>query len=208
VAHIKVQKVIESQDRTLPIFKQIDELVERTRRRAFELFAGRGHADGYQSDDWIKAERELCWLPAELSEQEKNYVLSVALPGFEPDQVSVTATPREMIVQTGGKSEPREESDKKEGEARLLWSEFRSCNVYRRVELPAPIDVSKVSANLTNGILKIVAAKTPRAIVHVQMAVASLTAQLNEKSEKRAPHASAQASSVRAREQVHPRSPS
>jgi hypothetical protein len=52
---------------------------------------------------------------------------------------------------------------------RVCWSEFRSNDVYRRVELPAVIQVEKVSADYENGLLKIIAPKAqqPATVVPV-----------------------------------------
>ncbi len=171
MADVKVQKVEKTEDRGLPIFKQVDEMLGRIQRRAFELFAGRGFATGHELEDWVAAERELCWPATELTEEDKNYVLKVALPGFEPGQVSVTATPRELIVQAFAKTERREEPAK--NERKILWSEFRSNEVYRRIELAEPIDVAKVSATLADGLLKIVAQKAVKTVVNIPIAAAA-----------------------------------
>ncbi len=93
-------------------------------------------------------------------EQDKEYVLSLTLPGFEPAEISVTTTPREVIIHAKTKAEPKgEEQAKKCAKEKLCWSEFRSNDVYRRVELAKDIDVQSVSASLKNGILMIVATK-------------------------------------------------
>jgi HSP20 family protein len=156
MADITIQKVAKLDDRTLPVFKETEELLRRIRARAFDLFSGRGFGDGHALDDWLAAEREICWPAGELVERDADFTLSIALSGFEPNDISVAATPRELIVHAKTKSERTEEA-KKPGEIR--WSEFRSNDVYRRVELPKDIDVQKVSALLQNGLLKIVAAK-------------------------------------------------
>jgi HSP20 family molecular chaperone IbpA len=46
-----------------------------------------------------------------------------------------------------------------DGEAELKWSEFRSSDVMRRFELPADVDVERISASLDNGLLEITAPK-------------------------------------------------
>jgi HSP20 family molecular chaperone IbpA len=157
---IKVEKVADLKKRTLPVFKEVESLSDRIRSRAFEMFSGRGFADGHALDDWVAAEREICWPAGELVEQDKDYVLSLMLPGFEPADISVTTTPREVIVHAKTKTERKGEEEAKKGaKEKLCWSEFRSNDVYRRVELAKDIDVQTVSASLKNGILKIVAAK-------------------------------------------------
>ncbi len=171
MADIKVQKVEKAEDRALPVFQQLDDMLGRIQRRAFELFEARGFADDHDLEDWVTAERELCGATTEFVEQEKNYVLSVALPGFEPGQISVTATPGELIVQASEKTERHEEPAKKE--QKVLWSEFRSSDVFRRIELSEPIDVAKVSATLNQGLLKIVAEKAAKKVVSVPVAAAA-----------------------------------
>jgi HSP20 family molecular chaperone IbpA len=155
--NITIHKVPSATERTLPVFKELDDLTARTRERAFELYCGRGFAHGHALDDWLAAERELCWPAGELRETIEGYVLSLTLPGFEPDEVAITATPREIIVHAGAKTEWKEEAGKEETVVR--WSEYRGNDVYRRVEVDQDIDVDKVSATLKNGLLTIVAAK-------------------------------------------------
>ncbi len=154
---IKVEKVADD-SRTLPVFKELESLADRIRARAFEMFSGRGFGGGHALDDWLAAEREICWPAGELVEQGKQYVLSVALPGFDAADISVTATPREVIVHANSKTERKAEEEARKGES-VCWSQFRSNDVYRRVELAREIDVQSVTASLTNGMLKVLAAK-------------------------------------------------
>jgi HSP20 family molecular chaperone IbpA len=44
----------------------------------------------------------------------------------------------------------------------VLWTEFGSNDVFRRFEVPNPINVDKVTANLENGILHITAPETAK----------------------------------------------
>jgi len=155
MSEIKVQKVSRLEDRTLPVFRETEELLQRIRARAYELCSGRGFGSGSALDDWLTAEREICWPAGELVEREGDYTLSLTLPGFEPGEITLTATPHELIVHA--QVERKEEAKKPEGETH--WSEFRSDDVYRRVELAKDIDVQKVSASLRNGLLKIIAPK-------------------------------------------------
>ncbi len=157
MAEINVQKVPDAEDRSLPVFGELDRLADRIRVQAYNLFARRGASDGHALDDWLAAEREVCWPSAELIERDKEFVLKVALAGFEPKDIDVTATPREIIVKAGHEQKTKS-ADKEEGKCR--WSEFRSKEVFRRVLIPADVDVGNISANLKNGLLEIVA---PRA---------------------------------------------
>jgi HSP20 family protein len=167
MAEPNIQKVPSAEDRSLPIFAEFDKLADRIRLQAYNLFAGRGGSAGNALDDWLAAEHEICWPAAELVERDDAFALNVALAGFAAGDVTVTATPREVIVKAARKSE----KGSKAGE--LRWSEFRSNDVYRRVELPADVDVAKVTASLTDGMLKIVA---PKAAAKKKAAAVKVTA--------------------------------
>jgi HSP20 family protein len=130
---------------------------EDVRKRAFELFENRGRSLGYALDDWLRAEHEVCgWPAAELDERAAEYELQMTLPGFDAQEVQVTATPSEILVHAELKPEKPEE-------AKVLWTEFGPNNIYRQFELPEPIDVEKITARLEKGMLHIIAAKAPAA---------------------------------------------
>jgi HSP20 family protein len=168
MADVPVQKVAQPDDRRLPIFEEMDRLMARIRERAFGLSRERGFLPERALDDWLAAEREECWPSAELVERDKEFALSVALPGFEAGEVTVTATARELIVHA--KHERSRESKKGE---QTVWSEFRSDDVYRRVELPRDIDVGTASASLQNGVLTVVARKLEKPARAVPVAAAA-----------------------------------
>ena len=46
---------------------------------------------------------------------------------------------------------------------KVRWSEFRSDDVYRRIELPCAVEVEKLSATFKNGLLKVVVPKAQKA---------------------------------------------
>lgn len=174
MTEVKVQKVTdEGKKPTLPVFKEMESVFDRIRARAFDLFSRRGFSEGHALDDWLAAEREICWPTGELVEQDKAFTLSVALPGFEPADISVTATPHQLLVHAKSKTEVTKEEEAKKGQ-KVCWSEFRSNDVYRQVDLPKDIDSQAVSASLHNGLLKIVATKAdkPARVVPITSAAA------------------------------------
>ena len=153
---VDVHKVESTDDRSLPIFSEFDDVLDQIRVRAYKLFHDRGFSEGLDLDDWLRAEREVCWPAAELEEDDKGFELKVALAGFKPKEISVTASPRELIVKAShdSKSAATEKSA-------THWSEFRSNSVYRRVTLPAEINVDKIDAEVKDGMLEI---KAPKAV--------------------------------------------
>jgi HSP20 family protein len=140
-------------DRKLPIFAEFDEIADQIRKYAYELCTRRGFAGGHELDDWLTAERKICWPAAELTEEDDEFELKVALAGFEPEDIDVTATPKELIIKAS--HEKKEEGERE----KVCWSEFRSNDVYRRVELPGEIDVDKIEAKFSRGMLEIEAHK-------------------------------------------------
>lgn len=156
MSSIHIQRVANVDERSLPVFAEIDELMGRIRERAHECFAARGGIGEQALDDWLTAERELCWPAAELTERDDAYVLNVSVAGFEPDEITVTATPRELIIQA---AHTAERAGQTEVEGKVRWSEFRRSDVCRRVELPLDMQVDTVAATFRNGLLRIVAPK-------------------------------------------------
>jgi HSP20 family molecular chaperone IbpA len=168
---ITVTKVVKSDDRTLPVFEEADKMLQRIRERAFALSSDRGFGEGRALDDWLAAEREFCWPTAEFVEHEKDYALSVALAGFEPADIAVTAAPRELVVSAKAAATRGDQSKTKDTQVR--WSEFRSNNVFRRIGLPGEIALDKVVATLKNGILTVVAPKAQQQPKPVAVKVAA-----------------------------------
>jgi HSP20 family molecular chaperone IbpA len=154
MTNVAVQKVEDRALKTLPIFEQIERRLEDVRRRAFELFERRGCGLGRDIEDWLKAEREvLGWPAVEMAENDKEYEFQMTLAGFDAKEVEVTALPSEIIVHAQTKSE------KKTEESNVTSTEFGSSDVYRRFELPQPINVDRTKARLDKGVLQITAAK-------------------------------------------------
>jgi len=170
-AIIQVKKLADAQLRTDPVFAAVDGFMNDIRARAYELFAQRGCGEGHAMEDWLKAEREFSWPAAELAEDGAAYQLRMALPGFSPEQIKVTVTPREIIVSAAAATRGSEKSRKPEA---VQWSEFSSREVCRRVELPDAVDVAGVTAALKDGMLTVKAAKqAPSAGQAVPNAVAA-----------------------------------
>lgn len=158
MSKLSIQKVKSAEDRRLPIFRELDEIADRIRVRAFNLFANRGYSEGRDLDDWLTAQREICWPAAELIEKDDKFEANVALAGFEPGDIEVTATPRELIVKASRKKEQKK--DKDEEGVKVRWSEFQSNEVYRQIDFPEDVDVAKIEAEFSDGMLEIEAPKS------------------------------------------------
>jgi HSP20 family molecular chaperone IbpA len=77
----------------------------------------------------------------------------VTAPGFEGKEIEVTALPDAIFI----KAESDWEQEKIEGELRV--SKMASKKLFRKVDLPLPIEVETATAKLENGVLELVAVK-------------------------------------------------
>jgi HSP20 family protein len=130
-------------------------IADKIRQRAFEVFECRGCADGRSLDDWLQAERDIVQSPeAELVEKDGKFQVQVAVPGFDSKDIRVTVMPMVLFVE----AESKHEHEKSEGD--VYFCELGQKRLFRRLDLPAPINVDKVSASLDQGILRLTAPKT------------------------------------------------
>jgi HSP20 family molecular chaperone IbpA len=158
MSHVHVHRVESPNERALPAFEEADRVLQRVQQRAFDLFAARGFSPGRALDDWLSAERELCWPAAEVLEGDDRYVVSVALPGFEAGEVELTVTPRDLIVRAKSSRERVHPSVGNGGNA--ASSKFQTNSLFRCINLPATIRVKDVKATAEHGLLTIVIPKS------------------------------------------------
>ncbi len=156
----KITRVPSVDDRSLPVFAELETLTEKIRRRAFELFSERGFAEGDEFNDWYRAEREICWPASELVENDDGYELKLELAGFDAGDITVTATPRELVVEAAHQVRKGDAGDDDDSHPVVRWSELHRENVCRSVTLPAAIDADRVKAEFKRGLLTVRAPKT------------------------------------------------
>lgn len=157
MAEVAVEKVTESRQESPSLVCKLEDMAARIRRRAFEIFENRG-THGRALDDWLQAERDLMLAPeSELIEKDGKYELRIAAPGFKPAETSVTAFPDALTISAESSHKHEEKS------ANVHFCDFGRKSLYRRFELPQPISVDKVTANLDDGILRITAQKAESA---------------------------------------------
>jgi HSP20 family molecular chaperone IbpA len=133
MSYVKIELVPADEARHLPVFVEAERLLEQVRKEAYELFAGRGYGDGRDLDDWLAAERLVFSPGVEIAETEADYEIRLPLPGVEPADISVTATPHELIVKV--------------------------MAVLRRIHLPSEILLERLTATFRDGVLTIAAPK-------------------------------------------------
>lgn len=151
---VAVEKMVEPGEADSPILREIDELFGKIRQEAFEIFQKNGSVHGHDVDHWLEAERVFLCCPAvELIEKDKEFQISLAVSGFDTEDIRVIALPDAIIVM-GRVRSPGE----REQEATRI-SETNEKQLFRRVELPEIIDVNSVSTRISPGLLEVVAKK-------------------------------------------------
>jgi len=154
MSQVAIEKVTDDSPKTLPIFGEIAKQFEAIEQRAFDLFEKRGHEPGHDLEDWIQAEQDVVLSPTtELVDEGKEFTVRVALPGFEASDIHLSAMRDALIVQADIAHTHKERSDK------VCFCEFSEKKLFRRLALPASIDVDRVSASLDKGILQVTAPK-------------------------------------------------
>jgi len=95
----------------------------------------------------------------DIAEYENEYVAIVELPGVKKEDVKITFEKDVLTVE--GMRKPYEISQ----DARVLLNEMRVRDFSRSIRVPVEIDATSISAELENGILKVVLPKSQEARV-------------------------------------------
>jgi HSP20 family protein len=144
---------------TIPqrFLERLEAITDSIRKRAFSIFQHRGGGSGSEVDDWLQAELDVVLSPAsELVEGAEEFRARIALPGFDVKDIQVSAMPDALVIQANAThTHVGERGD-------VCFCEFSGKTLFRRLELPTPIEVEKVSASLDKGILEVTAPKTTR----------------------------------------------
>lgn len=93
---------------------------------------------------------ESAYLPSvELAERDGNYVIDVALPGFQPEDIAMELSGNELTISGSYK--------RRRDDAKTHYSEMQQASFTRTILLPQEVDADRVTANFENGMLHIVA---------------------------------------------------
>jgi HSP20 family protein len=166
---ITVERVDEKKSGASSVWSELEALSERVRQRAFDRFEKGGYREGYAMGDWLDAERDLLLYPeSELLEKESEFEFRVSAPGFEAGDIKVTALPDALLVQASASTHSHDKSDGK-----VRFCEFGQKTLFRRFDMPEPINPDKVAASLEKGMLHIVAPKTRTEVTPRRQSVAA-----------------------------------
>jgi len=90
------------------------------------------------------------WMPsANVVENPGSFVIELAIPGFEKEEINVQAEGKTLMIQAHREEETSEEKKK------YTRREFRTSSFARSFNLPKMVNVEKIDAKYDNGILRV-----------------------------------------------------
>ena len=107
---IKIEHVKPESESATRLMTELNDLSDQIRRRAFELFEGRGGEHGSDLADWLKAESEIQFQGSvEVSREAAVQRFRLSVPGFDKKDLQVQVLDNDLIVT--GQSEQVEEAE-------------------------------------------------------------------------------------------------
>lgn len=129
----------------LPTYGRFSEMLNRMDEEMRELSERFWDGDGDESK----------FLPSiDVSETEKQFEVTVDLPGLKPEDVNIELKENELWI-SGKRDEEKKEEGKTFHRVERRHGEFR-----RVLPLPGPISEEQIEAKVENGVLHIVVPKT------------------------------------------------
>ncbi len=95
--------------------------------------------------------------PVDIIDEGDNIRVVADLPGFRKDDIEIWVEDGELVIKAVRKEEREEKAEN------YLRRERRFGEVYRRITIPAEVDVDKIKARYNNGVLEIILPKTEKA---------------------------------------------
>lgn len=143
---------------THSILDEVTRIHDLIRRRAFEMFEGRGDSAFGEMDDWLNAERELSMQPRlEVRRTDGKFEIDADLPGMDPKDLDVKVTGEDVLI-TAQRPEPQAAGvgkDPAQPEAREGAGEDTFMRMFGAIHFPEVIDPEAVTAEYRKGHLRV-----------------------------------------------------
>jgi HSP20 family molecular chaperone IbpA len=161
---------------TDPNLISVHELHEHTQdvfnlvaRRAYQIFESRGHGHGNDRDDWFLAESDLLTpVKVHLSVSGDQLIARTEVPGFTAQEINVCVEPHRLSI--SGKTESHENHES----GKHIHSLKHGQLMFRVIDLPAEVDISKTKATFNGGTLDVLMPKAaPTKSIRVETKPAS-----------------------------------
>lgn len=90
-------------------------------------------------------------LNGEVEEDNRYYVLNIAIPNVQPESIDVTATEKQLQI----KGINQESVEEKDSQGNIIHSEVKSTSFLRTINLPEKVDPTSLEKTIENGMLQI-----------------------------------------------------
>ena len=136
------------------LFEHTQDVFNLIARRAFEIFESRGCAHGNDREDWFLAESELLKpVKFHISESGEQLTARAEVPWFNRQEIKVSLEPRRLSI--SGKAELREDHQSGKHTHSLRHAQL----MFRVIDLPTEVDLSKAKVTFNDGTLEVVMPK-------------------------------------------------
>jgi|SRR5665213_141360 len=133
------------------LFEHTQDVCNLIAHRAFAIYEARGHAQGSDREDWFLAESELLTpVKFHLSESGEQLVARAVVSGFNREEIKVSLEPHRLSI--SGKARPRDDHQSRKHTHSLGYEQL----MYRVIDLPCEVDLSKAKATLNDNTLEVV----------------------------------------------------
>jgi HSP20 family molecular chaperone IbpA len=120
---------------------EAEQVLEATRRRVLKLLYERGEVDRNTLYMLLALKSDTCWRITGIAERETDFVITVSLPGADPELSDLTVEPRQLVITA------------KPATYQL------AATLSGRLGLPIDLQSEKVQASLHRGALVVIAPK-------------------------------------------------
>jgi len=129
---------------------RVEAIHEMIAGRAYQFFEERGHQQGYDLEDWLRAESDILWpIAVDVYEFEDGMIARAQAPPLTADDIQVTVESRRIIICDKGPKEIETGDD-----ANPLR---RLCHI---IALPDHLDWTRATTMFEEGMLEISIPKT------------------------------------------------
>lgn len=153
MAAISVYRLPELDDVASRLIQDLQSLRDKISRKAHYYYRTRGSSDGGDVDDWLRAEREVSWVPhEELRETDRAFHVMMAVSSVPVRTIEVILLPEMVIVRGARENENQERcgADGRETAPKLFL---------RRISFPSQIHTESAVVSLVDDRLRMSAAK-------------------------------------------------
>jgi HSP20 family protein len=131
-------------------FETFEQLQNKIRARAYDIFQSREHHEGNEISDWLAAESDvLTGIALDFHEEDDQYIVSGEIPNFAPDEIDIHVDDHTLSV--GGSHRVESKKKTKDGET----SSSSEINFFRRMSLPDDADSEHLDAVVKDGKLRV-----------------------------------------------------